>query len=507
MSNRERNEALRLAGEYIDGGEFERDLARRVAHRTQSQLIPGSLPELRAYIDDELVPAFRSMGFATLVIENPVDGAPPVLLADRHEGDELPTVLSYGHGDVIVGQDESWTRGAGPWRLARDDDRWYGRGTADNKAQHTINMAALAAVIEARGGSLGFNAKYLIEMGEEAGSVGLGELVDAHRELFAADVLIASDGPRVRPDRPTMSLGCRGAINVDLVVDLREGAHHSGNWGGLIADPGLILANALASIVGPTGELLVDELLAVPMSDAVRACLDDIEIDGGPGGPQIDEWWGQPGLTPPQRVFAANTFNVLAFVAGNPDKVVNAIPPRAVAHCQLRMVAGTDPEVVAPALRRHLDRHGFGLVGVDAPPAGNAGAFPGAPHGTRPPLGDLRPRLDGDHDVGEQCDGRVARRPPVDRWLRTEPRVHRRARSPDDLGAALVSVVLAARSGRTRAGPDLSVRPRDHGRYLRRHRCDRRPVPDVAERLRRRRLNAGWRRSIAGTRRMPPDGR
>ena len=369
-------------GEYVDSGEFERELGARVAHRTESQLLPGSLPALRGYLDDELVPAFRDIGFATTIIENPVAGGPPALLAERFEGDGLPTVLSYGHGDVIVGQDDRWTRGRGPWALTRDGDRLYGRGSADNKAQHTINMAAIRAVIQARGGSLGFNAKYLIEMGEETGSVGLDELVAADRDAFAADVLIASDGPRVRADRPTMSLGCRGAVNFDLVVDLRDGAHHSGNWGGLIADPGLILANALASIVGPTGELLVPDLVAAPMSDAVRACLDDIDIDGGPDGPQIDRWWGQPGMTPPQRVFAANTFNVLAFVAGNPDKVVNAIPPRAVAHCQLRMVAGTEPDAVVPALRRHLDAHGFASVEVRPPPDDNAGGFP--PRRTEP---------------------------------------------------------------------------------------------------------------------------
>ncbi len=50
-----------------------------------------------------------------------------------------------------------------------------------------------------------------------------------------------------------MALGCRGAVNFDLVVDLREGGHHSGNWGGLIANPGFILAHALASIVGTEG--------------------------------------------------------------------------------------------------------------------------------------------------------------------------------------------------------------------------------------------------------------
>ncbi len=122
-----------------------------------------------------------------------------MLLATRIEDPGLPTVLGYGHGDVIRGLDDQWTKGKGPWVTAREGDRLYGRGTADNKGQHTINLAALQAVLEERG-RLGFNAKFMIEMGEEAGSKGLNELVSAHREDFAADVLIASDGPRTRPN-------------------------------------------------------------------------------------------------------------------------------------------------------------------------------------------------------------------------------------------------------------------------------------------------------------------
>lgn len=371
-----RDRAIDLVHRYFDEGGFEDELARRVAHRTESQRLPDSLPALRGYLDDELVPSFDAMGFATTIAENPIDGAPAALLAERREGDDLPTVLGYGHGDVIVGQDDRWSTAGGPWTLTRDGDRLYGRGTADNKAQHTINMAALRAVMESRGGQLGFNAKYLVEMGEEAGSAGLYEMVERDRSAFAADVLIASDGPRVGPDRPTMSLGSRGAVNFDLLVDLRDGAHHSGNWGGLIADPGLILANALASIVGPTGDLLVDDLRAEPISESVRGCLEGVEIAAGADGPALDGWWGIAGLTPPERVFAANTFNVLAFVTGDPNKVVNAIPPRAVAHCQLRFVAGTDAADVVPSLRRHLDAAGFDLVQIVPPPTGNAGAFP-----------------------------------------------------------------------------------------------------------------------------------
>jgi acetylornithine deacetylase/succinyl-diaminopimelate desuccinylase-like protein len=47
---------------------------------------------------------------------------------------------------------------------------------------------------------------------------------------------------------------------------------------------------------------------------------------------------------------------------------MNAIPGRAEAHCQLRFVVGTEVDDVLPALRRHLERHGFGAIVVTPSP-------------------------------------------------------------------------------------------------------------------------------------------
>jgi acetylornithine deacetylase/succinyl-diaminopimelate desuccinylase-like protein len=96
--------------------------------------------------------------------------------------------------------------------------------------------------------------------------------------------------------------------------------------------------------------------------------LADCEVDGGEDGPYIDVDWGEPGLTPSERVFGWNSFSVLAMKTGNPERPVNAIPPRATAHCQLRFVVGTDEHDVVPALRRHLDREGFTNVDVALTP-------------------------------------------------------------------------------------------------------------------------------------------
>jgi len=125
-------------------------------------------------------------------------------------------------------------------------------------------------------GTLGFNCKMLIEMGEEVGSAGLRELCAQHRgDHFKADVLIGSDGPRIAPGQPTIFLGARGTHLIDLFVDLREGAHHSGNWGGALANPAIILAQALATITDARGAIRVPEWLpALPQS--VRDVLDGV---------------------------------------------------------------------------------------------------------------------------------------------------------------------------------------------------------------------------------------
>jgi acetylornithine deacetylase/succinyl-diaminopimelate desuccinylase-like protein len=353
--------AIADAAAWFDRGELLADLRRRVGFRTESQLSERA-DVLASYLRDEIGPSVERLGFDFSIRDNPVDGAPAMLFADRHEDPAVPTVLIYGHGDVVAGNDPQWSNSRSPWNVTVEEGRWYGRGTADNKGQHTINLAALERVLAARG-RLGFNAKLLIEMGEEIGSPGLRLACERHAEDLRADVLIASDGPRLSSERPTIFLGSRGAFNFVLEVALREGAHHSGNWGGLLANPGTILANAIASLVDARGRIRVAALRPAAIPESVRRALAEIH-PGEPGGPSIDPDWGEPGLTPAERVFGWNALEVLAFRTGNPDRPVNAIPPRASAVVQLRFVAGCDWRTFIPAIRAHLDGEGLTMVDV-----------------------------------------------------------------------------------------------------------------------------------------------
>ena len=360
-----RQAAIAAATGTIASGTFRADLARRVAIATESQN-EDRRPLLTEYLDAELGAALGAMGFTWDILHQ--DGW-PFLAAERIEDTARPTVLGYGHGDVIRGMDGQWADGLSPWQMTDRDGRWYGRGVADNKGQHSINLAAMRAVLDTRG-HLGFNAKFLFEMGEEVASPGLHALAAARAPDLKADVLIASDGPRLSAGRPTLFLGARGAISFDISVTARKGAHHSGNWGGLLSDPATRLAHALAAITGPTGRIAVPEWRPDAIPDSVRAALADCRIAPQPDDPKIDPDWGEPGLTPAEKLYGWNSFSVLAFEAGNPRAPVGAIPDRAWARCQLRFVPDIDEADILPALRRHLDRAGFPDAQVTPTPDG-----------------------------------------------------------------------------------------------------------------------------------------
>src|SRR6202163_2353843 len=357
-----RTDAIARARRQLQSGEFLADLGRRVAYPTESQN-PERRDCLRAYLEDELTPAFAQLDFSTRLIESP-GGKNPYLLAQYRESSSAPTVLMYGHGDVVDGMAGEWRDKLDPWRTTRVGDRVYGRGTADNKGQHSINLSALRAVREARSGRLGFNAKFIVETGEEIGSPDLRQVCEALRDEINADLFLGSDGPRLSADRPTLFLGCRGGLRIHLDVDLRDGAHHSGHWGGVLANPATILASAIATLVDGKGRLLLDRLKPPRLSNQIRAMLADVKIEPMSDEPALSADWGEEGLSAAERLYAWNTLEVLAISSGNIEKPANAIPGRAQAMLQLRFVVGTGVDKVIDAVRAHLHARGFPMVEV-----------------------------------------------------------------------------------------------------------------------------------------------
>lgn len=366
-----RETAIKRAQAQFDTDNFFDCLAALVAQDTGSRALDRK-PQMVAYLKDHMVPWLERMDFDCRTVENTVEVNAPFVIARRMENKDRPTVLIYGHGDTVPAMADRWQAGLDPLALTRQKDpetgqvRWYGRGAADNKGQHAINLTALECVLKERG-RLGFNVIVLVETGEESGSPGLHKICEQEKEALKADVLFASDGPRIDPDTPTIFGGSRAVFNFDLEINLRQGSHHSGNWGGLLANPGILLAHAIASMVDARGKILVEALRPDPVPAKIQAAVDTLTV-AGKGGPTIDPEWGEPGLTAAQKVYAWNTLDVLAFECGDPAQPVNAIPPRAWARCHVRFLAGVDPTTFIPAIRAHLDSNGFSMVNITETP-------------------------------------------------------------------------------------------------------------------------------------------
>src|SRR5882757_7633051 len=109
-----RTEAIEGARQHLHSGAFLAELDRRVAYKTESQN-PDRHDCLRAYLEKELQPAFSKLDFSTRLIESPT-GENPYLLAEYVENSSLPTVLMYGHGDVVDGMPGEWRDSLDPWR-------------------------------------------------------------------------------------------------------------------------------------------------------------------------------------------------------------------------------------------------------------------------------------------------------------------------------------------------------------------------------------------------------
>jgi acetylornithine deacetylase/succinyl-diaminopimelate desuccinylase-like protein len=360
-----RDSALTRALSFFDSNGFREHLADLVAIPSTSQ-DPGHEADVQQYLVGAIQPWLERMGFTVEIHPNPAVGFGPILFAERLEGPDRPTILTYGHGDTVRGLEDQWRAGLSPWKLTEEADRWYGRGSADNKGQHALNLSALEAVLAERDGALGFNLKMVLETSEERGSTGLRAFVAEQADRLAADVLIASDGPRVMPEIPTIATGTRGTYHFDLVLDLRPGGVHSGHWGGLAIDPAVLLSHALGTIIDRRGKILVRDWLpgnGVPA--AVRAVLDGCPVGGGGESASIDPDWGEPGLTSAEKIYGWNSFIVLSMLSGRPENPVNAVAPNARAHCQIRYTVDSDPAGFEAALRAHLDEHDFRNVRIE----------------------------------------------------------------------------------------------------------------------------------------------
>lgn len=254
-----------------------------------------------------------------------------------------PTVLLYGHYDVVPAGDESkWA--SPPFEPAERDGALFGRGAADSKS----NVIAHIGALRAWEGRPPVGIKLVIEGQEEVGSA-LNTYPQAHPELFRSDAMLVADMGSVRPGLPTLTVALRGTAMPTVEVETLAGPKHSGQYGGAAPDALIVLLHALASLHDENGDVAVDGLRREEWTGASYSEDEFRELaEVLPGLPLI----GSGGLG--SRVWSGPAVTITGIDVPPVDSALNAVSPRTRASLNVRVHPEQDAAEAQEAVMRHL---------------------------------------------------------------------------------------------------------------------------------------------------------
>jgi acetylornithine deacetylase/succinyl-diaminopimelate desuccinylase-like protein len=268
----------------------------------------------------------------------------PVVLGEIPAPAGAPTVLLYGHYDVVpIGDESKWE--SPPFEASERDGAIFGRGAADSKSNILMHLGALRAW----GGRPPVGIKIVIEGQEETGSA-FSTFPPTQPDLFACDAMVVGDMGSIRPGVPTLTIGLRGMAVVTVAVRTLAGPKHSGQFGGAAPDSLITLIHALASTHDDNGDVIVDglrreEWTGASFSDDEFRELAEIE----PGLPFL----GTGGLG--ERLWSGPALTVTGIDVLSVADAVNAVVPSARAKISLRIHPGQDSLEAQAALVQHFE--------------------------------------------------------------------------------------------------------------------------------------------------------
>ena len=323
---------------------LEEELGRLVAIPSVSAVdYPGETRPALLEAHELVLELLQDAGVAELDSHRLPDTA-PFITGEIPAPDGAPTVLLYGHYDVVPAGDESkWTTPA--FEPTVRDGAMFGRGSADSKA----NVLAHVGALRAWEGRPPVGVKLVIEGQEEVGSA-LNTYPQTHPDVFCADAMLIADMGSVRPGLPTLTVALRGTAMPTVEVETLVGPKHSGQYGGAAPDALIVLLHALASLHDEHGDVAVEGLRREEWTGAGYSEDEFRELaEVLPGLPLV----GSGGLG--SRVWSGPAITVTGIDVPTVDNALNAVAPRSRASLNLRIHPEQDAAEAQAALIRHLE--------------------------------------------------------------------------------------------------------------------------------------------------------
>ncbi len=280
----------------------------------------------------------------------------PVTYGEKIIDPDLPTVLVYGHMDVMpVDPLDLWK--TKPFEPEIRNEIIYARGADDDKGQAFMHAKAFEYMI--RSNTLPCNVKFMIEGEEEIGSPNLGKFCDNYKEMLKADIILVSDTGMIATDIPSITTGLRGLSFMEVEVTGPNKDLHSGLFGGAVANPANVLAKMIASLTDENNRITIpgfyDDVMKVSDEERAEMAKAPFSLDEYKKALDIDEVSGEKGFTTNERTGIRPALDVNGIWGGyTGEGAKTVLPSKAYAKISMRLVPNQDHIKISELFEKHF---------------------------------------------------------------------------------------------------------------------------------------------------------
>ncbi len=317
---------------------------------------PAHAPDIRR-MAEWLEAHLRDLGLQNVQVMETA-GHPVVYGEWLGAGADKPTVLIYGHYDVVPAEmADGWE--TNPFEPVEKDGKIYARGATDDKGQLFIHIKALESYLKTSGAAP-VNVKILLEGEEEVSSPNLLPFIEQHLDMLRADVCVISDTSMRSIDEPAILHSLRGMTYIEIEVQGPREDLHSGLWGGAAHNPALALVEIIHKLYNPDNTIAIPGFYddVVPLTDEERAMiaktdLSEEQYKQSTGVPAV---WGDAKYNIRERISARPTLDVNGIWSGwsgpGPKTI---IPAKAGAKMSSRLVGNQDPHKIFELMKAYIE--------------------------------------------------------------------------------------------------------------------------------------------------------
>ena len=282
----------------------------------------------------------------------------PVVYGEKMIDPAFPTVLVYGHYDVMpVDPIDLWN--SSPFEPEVRDGKIYARGADDDKGQSFMHAKAFEYLVKTD--SLKCNVKFMLEGEEEIGSPSLGKWCEENREMLKADIILVSDTGMIAQDIPSITTGLRGLAYMEVEVTGPDKDLHSGLFGGAVANPANVLAKMIAQLIDDDGHITIpgfyDDVLTISDAERSEMAKAPFDLEEYKKALDLKAVYGEKGYSTNERTGIRPSLDVNGMWSGyTGEGAKTVLPSKAYAKISMRLVPNQDHHKIADLFKTYFEK-------------------------------------------------------------------------------------------------------------------------------------------------------